>query len=77
VSSFYFRRIYGASVVLALLITYGLGARRSILVAMWLAFFPIYATLRYLAAKFEPPRLVLSDDYSLDLNSRIRRGPEN
>ena len=74
VSSFYARRIVAASFALAGLITYGLGARGAILsVAMWLAFLPICKFLNSLAAKFDSPKLLLSDDYSLNLNGPRRR----
>jgi hypothetical protein len=75
VSSFYVRRIAAASFVLAGLITYGLGARGPILgLAMWLVVLLIHRFLKSLAAKFEPPKLLLSNDYSLNLNSRIGGG---
>jgi uncharacterized C2H2 Zn-finger protein len=75
VSSFYVRRIATASFVLAGLITYGLGARGPILgLALWLVVLPIHKLLNSLAAKFEPPKLLLSDDYSLNLNIRRGRG---
>jgi hypothetical protein len=74
VSSFYSRRIYIASVVLAGLVSYALGARRGVFViAVLLGTLPFFFVIFLFARFFDPPKLERSDDYSLDLNRRSGR----
>src|ERR1700686_316025 len=68
-SSFYSRRLVLAGEVLAGLISYLLGARGAVLLfAYLLAFVPLFIALVFLAKFFDPPKLRLSDDYSLNLS---------
>ena len=75
VTSFYFRRFLLASYLLAALVSYGLGARGYAFVfAFAVATFLILFILIHLGRFFDPPKLQLSDDYSLNLSSRGGRG---
>jgi hypothetical protein len=57
------------------LISFLLGARGAVLAfAFLMTFFPVLIGLVFLANFFDPPKLRLSDDYSLNLTSRGRRG---
>src|SRR5580700_5705045 len=75
VSAFYSHRFYVVSWLLTAVVSYALGARGcAFVLAGLVGFSPIFFLLILLGKFFDPPQLKVSDDYSLNLNTRGGRG---
>ncbi len=74
VSNSYLRRFLVASYLLAALCSYALDARGyAFMFAFLIGSFSFFFVLTLLGRFFDPPKLRVNDDYSLNLNSRDGR----